>query len=125
MRCDFFIHRRPLSQTEIDRRRDCSLHGLSDHRMRARCRVRWHDEYSCSPGCRSYVSCVWLCEAEALLNASYRFYIYVVFYEFFLDGLQFAYIGELFPTHIRAKGGLQRLQWVRWGMHHVLTRKKA
>lgn len=35
-----------------------------------------------------------------------RFYIYVVFYEFFLDGLQFTYIGELFPTPLRAKGEL-------------------
>ena len=35
-----------------------------------------------------------------------RFYIYVVFKEFFVDGLQFAYIGELFTTHIRGKGKL-------------------
>lgn len=31
-------------------------------------------------------------------------YIYVVFYEGGLDGTQFAYLGELFPTHLRAKG---------------------
>ncbi|CAK4030488.1 related to sugar transport STP1 [Lecanosticta acicola] len=31
-------------------------------------------------------------------------YIYVVFYEGGLDGVQFAYLGELFPTHLRAKG---------------------
>ncbi|KAK6433488.1 hypothetical protein LTR95_010333 [Oleoguttula sp. CCFEE 5521] len=31
------------------------------------------------------------------------FYVYVIFYEIALDGLQFAYIGELFPTYIRAK----------------------
>ena len=42
----------------------------------------------------------------ALKAAVAMFYIYVVFYEFFLDGLQFAYIGELFPTHLRAKGKL-------------------
>lgn len=31
-------------------------------------------------------------------------YIYVCFYELCLGGVQFAYLGELFPTHIRAKG---------------------
>nr|OQO28618.1 hypothetical protein B0A51_03335 [Rachicladosporium sp. CCFEE 5018] len=40
----------------------------------------------------------------ALSAAVAMFYVYVIFYEIALDGLQFAYIGELFPTHIRAKG---------------------
>lgn len=31
-------------------------------------------------------------------------YVYVVFYEGGRDGTQFAYLGELFPTHLRAKG---------------------
>jgi len=31
-------------------------------------------------------------------------FVYVVFYEVALDGTQFAYLGELFPTHLRAKG---------------------
>lgn len=32
------------------------------------------------------------------------FFVFEVFYAIFLDGTQFAYIGEIFPTHIRAKG---------------------
>lgn len=40
----------------------------------------------------------------ALQAAVAMFFIYVVFYEMCLDGVQFAYVGELFPTHIRAKG---------------------
>jgi hypothetical protein len=31
-------------------------------------------------------------------------YIYVVFYECALDGTQFVYLGEMFPSHLRAKG---------------------
>lgn len=31
-------------------------------------------------------------------------FVYVVFYEMLLDGTQFVYVGELFPTHLRAKG---------------------
>ncbi len=42
----------------------------------------------------------------ALSAAVAMFYVYVIFYELTLDGLQFAYIGELFPTHLRAKGEL-------------------
>ncbi|KAK4539179.1 hypothetical protein LTR36_001179 [Oleoguttula mirabilis] len=40
----------------------------------------------------------------ALSAAVAMFYVYVIFYEVCLDGPQFAYLGELFPTHIRAKG---------------------
>lgn len=40
----------------------------------------------------------------ALSAAVAMFFVYVIFYEICLDGLQFAYIGELFPTHLRAKG---------------------
>ena len=42
----------------------------------------------------------------ALSAAVAMFYVYVIFYEVCLDGPQFAYLGELFPTHIRAKGRL-------------------
>jgi MFS family permease len=42
----------------------------------------------------------------ALSAAVAMFYVYVIAYELCLDGLQFAYIGELFPTHLRAKGEL-------------------
>ncbi|RDW74860.1 hypothetical protein BP6252_06002 [Coleophoma cylindrospora] len=31
-------------------------------------------------------------------------FVFEVFYAVFLDGTQFGYLGELFPTHIRAKG---------------------
>ncbi|KAK7883526.1 hypothetical protein LTR67_011102 [Exophiala xenobiotica] len=31
-------------------------------------------------------------------------YVYVIFYEINLDGVLFAYLGEIFPTHLRAKG---------------------
>ena len=31
-------------------------------------------------------------------------FIYIVFYEVALDGTQFVYLGELFPSHLRAKG---------------------
>jgi sugar porter (SP) family MFS transporter len=40
----------------------------------------------------------------ALKAAVAMIYVYVVFYEICLDGVQFAYIGEIFPTHLRAKG---------------------
>ena len=40
----------------------------------------------------------------ALKAAVAMFFLYVVFYEVCLDGTQFVYVGELFPTHIRAKG---------------------
>ncbi|KAK5136980.1 hypothetical protein LTR08_001487 [Meristemomyces frigidus] len=40
----------------------------------------------------------------ALSAAVAMFYVYVIFYEVCMDGPQFAYLGELFPTHIRAKG---------------------
>lgn len=42
--------------------------------------------------------------SSALQAIIAMFYIYVVFYEVGLDGTQFAYLGELFPTHLRAKG---------------------
>lgn len=42
---------------------------------------------------------------EKALNAIVAMiFLYVVFYEGGLDGTQFAYLGELFPTHLRAKG---------------------
>lgn len=42
---------------------------------------------------------------SAALNAIVAFlFIYVIFYEGGLDGTQFAYIGEIFPTHLRPKG---------------------
>ncbi|KAK5234293.1 hypothetical protein LTR96_005545 [Exophiala xenobiotica] len=40
----------------------------------------------------------------ALKAAVAMFFLYVVFYEICLDGTQFVYVGEMFPTHIRAKG---------------------
>ncbi|KAF1807807.1 MFS transporter, partial [Eremomyces bilateralis CBS 781.70] len=41
---------------------------------------------------------------SALQAAVAMFFIYQVFYSFCLDGTQFSYLGELFPTHLRAKG---------------------
>lgn len=32
------------------------------------------------------------------------FMLFLAFYSFFLDGTQFSYVGEIFPTHLRAKG---------------------
>jgi sugar porter (SP) family MFS transporter len=43
-------------------------------------------------------------DASALKAAVALIYVYVVFYEICLDGTQFAYLGEIFPTHLRAKG---------------------
>jgi hypothetical protein len=40
----------------------------------------------------------------ALKAAVAMIYIYVVFYECALDGTQFVYLGEMFPSHLRAKG---------------------
>jgi hypothetical protein len=40
----------------------------------------------------------------ALRAAVAMFFVYVIFYEIGLDGTQFSYLGELFPTHLRAKG---------------------
>ena len=42
--------------------------------------------------------------SAALKAAVAMFFIYVPFYEICLDGVQFIYVGELFPTHIRSKG---------------------
>lgn len=42
--------------------------------------------------------------AAALKAAVAMFFIFQVFYGMCLDGTQFAYLGELFPTHLRAKG---------------------
>lgn len=42
--------------------------------------------------------------SAALQAAVAMFFIYVVSYEGCLDGTQFVYCGELFPTHLRAKG---------------------
>ncbi|OAP58544.1 hypothetical protein AYL99_07634 [Fonsecaea erecta] len=41
---------------------------------------------------------------SALLAAVAMFYIFQIFYGFCLDGTQFSYLNELFPSHIRAKG---------------------
>ncbi|KAK3079833.1 hypothetical protein LTS18_003788, partial [Coniosporium uncinatum] len=40
----------------------------------------------------------------ALQAAVAMFFVYVIVYESCLDGTQFVYCGELFPTHLRAKG---------------------
>lgn len=40
----------------------------------------------------------------ALQAAVAMFYIFQIPYGFCLDGTQFSYLGELFPTHLRAKG---------------------
>jgi MFS family permease len=40
----------------------------------------------------------------ALQAAVAMFFIYQVFYGAMLDGTQFSYLGEIFPTHLRAKG---------------------
>jgi hypothetical protein len=40
----------------------------------------------------------------ALKAAVAVIYVYVVFYEICLDGAQFAYLGEIFPSQLRAKG---------------------
>ena len=40
----------------------------------------------------------------ALKAAVAMIYIYVVIFELCLNGVQWAYVGELFPTHLRAKG---------------------
>ncbi|KAK5095207.1 hypothetical protein LTR70_003635 [Exophiala xenobiotica] len=42
--------------------------------------------------------------AAALKAAVAMFFVYQVFYGAALDGTQFSYLGELFPTHLRAKG---------------------
>ncbi|KAF2710650.1 MFS transporter [Pleomassaria siparia CBS 279.74] len=41
---------------------------------------------------------------SALQAAVAMFFVFQIFYGFCLDGTQFAYLGELFPTHLRAKG---------------------
>jgi hypothetical protein len=41
---------------------------------------------------------------SALQAAVAFLFIFEVFYTTFLDGTQFAYFGEIFPTHLRAKG---------------------
>lgn len=44
-------------------------------------------------------------ENEAALQAAVAmFFIYQIFYGACLDGTQFSYLGEMFPTHLRAKG---------------------
>jgi MFS family permease len=43
-------------------------------------------------------------EQNALRAGVAMFMLFLAFYSFFLDGTQFAYIGEIFPTHLRAKG---------------------
>jgi len=40
----------------------------------------------------------------ALRAAVAMLFVYVVFYSLCLDGTQFSYLGEIFPTHLRAKG---------------------
>ncbi|KIX98805.1 uncharacterized protein Z520_05266 [Fonsecaea multimorphosa CBS 102226] len=41
---------------------------------------------------------------SALSAAVAMFFIFQVFYGLALDGTQFSYLGEIFPTHLRAKG---------------------
>lgn len=41
---------------------------------------------------------------SALQACVAMFFIYQIFYGACLDGTQFSYLGELFPTHLRAKG---------------------
>ena len=41
---------------------------------------------------------------SALLACVAMFFVFQVFYALCLDGTQFSYLGEIFPTHIRAKG---------------------
>lgn len=41
---------------------------------------------------------------SALRAAIAMFFIFVFFYCGFIDGTQFSYMGEMFPTHLRAKG---------------------
>lgn len=40
----------------------------------------------------------------ALQAAVAMFFVYQIFYGAMLDGTQFSYLGEIFPTHLRAKG---------------------
>lgn len=40
----------------------------------------------------------------ALRAAVGMMYVYILAFQFFLDGTMYAYMGELFPNHIRAKG---------------------
>jgi Sugar (and other) transporter len=40
----------------------------------------------------------------ALQAAVAMFFVFQVFYALCLDGTQFSYLGEIFPTHLRAKG---------------------
>ncbi|KAK5046740.1 hypothetical protein LTR84_007501 [Exophiala bonariae] len=41
---------------------------------------------------------------SALQAAVAMFYIYIVIFQLTVDGGQFVYLGEIFPTHLRAKG---------------------
>lgn len=41
---------------------------------------------------------------SALSAAVAMFFVFQVFYGLCLDGTQFSYLGEIFPTHLRAKG---------------------
>ncbi|EXJ74111.1 uncharacterized protein A1O5_02405 [Cladophialophora psammophila CBS 110553] len=41
---------------------------------------------------------------SALLAAVAMFFVFQLFYGLCLDGTQFSYLGEIFPTHLRAKG---------------------
>jgi sugar porter (SP) family MFS transporter len=43
-------------------------------------------------------------KSTALEAAVATIYVYVVIFELCLNGVQWAYVGELFPTHLRAKG---------------------
>lgn len=42
--------------------------------------------------------------APALRAAVAMFFVWFCFYGFFLEGVQFAYVTEIFPNHLRAKG---------------------
>ncbi|RFU26009.1 hypothetical protein B7463_g10338, partial [Scytalidium lignicola] len=41
---------------------------------------------------------------SALQAAAAMIFIYIVVFQFTVDGIQYVYLGEIFPTHLRAKG---------------------
>ncbi|KAK4569540.1 hypothetical protein LTR86_003303 [Recurvomyces mirabilis] len=47
---------------------------------------------------------------SALLACVAMFFVFQVFYGLCIDGTQFSYLGEIFPTHIRAKGKEQTIE---------------
>ena len=53
--------------------------------------------------------------AAALQACVAMLFIFQVFYSICLDGTQFSYLGELWPSHVRAKGELLPEQYHRTG----------